>query len=212
MYFALSCDIWPLLYPPKIMFATTGTTMLKAGCCPRLPHWRAAQGGFSVLEAAVAGAIAVILLAGLFVLNSDVMRLLRSSTEAANASQHLQTRVEQVRLANWNQLTDPTWVQGTLLANPTDADSNLSGLSETFTITPYPSPCSSPSNVSPPPPFTVTRQADGSTSVAPSGYGYSTVLANQEMLRIDLAITWPSWGRTRTRTQTTLISPWGISK
>jgi hypothetical protein len=164
------------------------------------------------MEAAVASAIIVVFLAGLFVLNSDMMHLLRSSTEAANASEHLQTRVEQVRLANWTQLTDPNWVQSGLLNAPTDADVNLPGLSEVYTITPYPSPCSAPSTAAPPPPFTVTRQVNGSTTVSPAAYNYSTVLANQEMLRIDLGITWPSQNRTRTRTQTTLISPWGISK
>ena len=173
---------------------------------------RHAQEAFTVMEAAIAGAIVTVLLSGLFVLQSNMMRMLSASTQTTNASAHLQTRVEQVRLANWSQLTDPNWVQGSLLNNTTDADVNLSGLSETCTVTPYQSPCSGPPAVAPPPPFTVTRQAGGTITVSPAGYSYSTLLANQEMLRIDLSVTWPSLGRIRTRAQSTLISPWGISK
>ncbi len=165
-----------------------------------------------MLEAAFASAIVTVVLSGLFVLQSNMMRMLASSTETVNASAHLQTRVEQVRLANWNQLTDPNWVQNTLLKTPTDADVNLPGLTETCTVSPYQSPCSGAPAVPPPPPFTVTRNADGTLAVAPAGYGDTALLGNQEILRVDLGVTWPSLGRTRTRTQSTLISPWGISK
>ncbi len=171
-----------------------------------------AQRGFTVLEAAVAGAIVTVVLSGLFMLQSNMMRMLSSSTETTNASAHLQTRVEQVRLANWPQLTDPSWVQANLLKSPTDADVNLPGLSETYTVTPYQSPSSGAPAVSPPPPFTITRQTDGTLSVSPAGYSYSVLLANQEMLQVDLSITFPSLGRTRTRAQSLLVSPWGISK
>ena len=164
------------------------------------------------MEAAFAGAIVAVLLSGLFVLQSNMMRMLSASTETTNASAHLQTRAEQVRLANWPQLTDPNWIQADLLKSPTDADVNLPGLSETYTVTPYQSPCSGAPAVAPPPPFTVTRKADGTLSVNPAGYSSTLLLSNLEMLQIDLSITFPSLGRTRTRTQTLLISPWGVSK
>ena len=164
------------------------------------------------MEAAIAGAIVAVLMSGLFALQSNMMRMLSASTQTTNASAHLQTRVEQVRLANWPQLTDPNWVQTNLLNRPADADVNLPGLSETYTVTPYQSPCSGAPAASPPPPFTVTRQADGTISVSPVGYSDSSLLSNQEMLQVDLSVTWPSFGRNRTRAQSTLISPWGISK
>ncbi len=173
------------------------------------PH---ARGGFTILEAAVAGAIVTVVLSGLFMLQSNMMRLLNASTETANASTHLQTRVEQVRLANWPQLCDPNWVQSSLLKSPTDADVNLPGVVETYTVTPYQSPSSRAPAVSPPPPFTVTREADGTLSVNPAGYSDTALLTNQEMLQVDLSITFPSLGRTRTRAQCLLVSPWGISK
>ena len=170
------------------------------------------QRGFTVLEASVAAAIVTVLLSGLFVLQSDMMRMLSASTQTTNASAHLQTRVEQVRLANWTQLTDPNWVQSNLLESPTDADINLPGLSETYTVTPYQSPCSGAPAAAPPPPFTVSRRADGTITVSPAGYSDSSLLAGQEMLQVDLSVTWLSLGRTRTRAQSTVISPWGISK
>ena len=171
-----------------------------------------AQAAFTMLEAAVASAIITVVLSGLFVLQSDMIRMLSASTETANASTHLQARVEQVRLANWSQLVDPNWVQSSLLNSAPDADLNLPGLSETYTVTPYQSPCSGAPAAAPPPPFTVTRGADGKTVVSPAGYGYTALLANQEMLQVDLSLTWPSLGRTRQRAQSTLISPWGVSK
>ncbi len=160
----------------------------------------------------MAGAIVTVVLSGLFVLQSNMMRMLSASTETTNASAHLQTRVEQIRLANWPQLTDPGWVQANLLKSPTDADVNLPGLSETYTITPYQSPSSGAPAATPPPPFTVTRDGKGALTVSPAGYSYSALLANQEMLQVDLSINFPSLGRTRTRAQSLLISPWGISK
>jgi hypothetical protein len=178
--------------------------------CPIGP--RATRAAFTVLEASIAGAIVTVLLSGLFVLQSNMMRMLDASTQTTNASAHLQTRVEQVRLANWSQVTDPDWVQSSLLNTPADADVNLPGCSETYTVSPYQSPCSAAPAATPPPPFTVTRQADGTLKLSPAGYSYSTALAGQEMIQVDLSVTWPSLGRSRTRAQSTLVSPWGISK
>ncbi len=173
---------------------------------------RASQAGFTVLEAGVAGAIVTLFLAALFSLNSNMMHLLRAAAEAANASQHLQTRVEQVRLSNWTQITDPTWVQANLLNTKTDASVNLPGLTETLTVMPYTSPSSTATAAAPPPPFTVTRKANNSVTVTPAGYNSTAALAQQEMLQINLNVTWPSLYRTRKRALTTLVSKWGISK
>ena len=150
-------------------------------------------------------------LASLFALNSDMMHLLRAAAEATNASQDLQARVEAVRLANWTQITDPNWVQSSLFNSKTDASVNLPGLTETLSVTPYTAPSSLPA-ANPPPPFTVTRTSDGTVTVNPTTYTYTNVLAQQEMIQIDLCVTWPSLYRTRTRTLTTLVSKWGISK
>ena len=172
----------------------------------------ASQAGFTVMEAGVAGAVITVFLTSLFALNSNIMHLLRSAAEAASASQDLQQRVETVRLSNWNQITDPNWVQANLLANKTDASVNLPGLSETLTVTPYLSPASAPMAGTTPPPFTVTRNADNTVTVNPPGYTATAALGQQEMVRVDLSVYWPSIYRSRTRSLTTLVSRWGISK
>ena len=175
--------------------------------------WRR-RGGFTVVEAAVAGAIIILFLTSLFALNSTVMRLLGSAAQTAGASQHLQQRVEQVRLANWSQVTDPAWVQANLLGTQTDSSVSLPGMQETLTVTPYVSPSSAPTATKTvaPPAFTVTRAATGAVSVSPVGYASAAAMANQEMVQVDLTITWPGWNRQRNRALTTLVSRWGISK
>ena len=72
----------------------------------------------------------MLFLTSLFALNSNMMRLLGAASEAANASLDLQQRTEQVRLANWQQISDPAWVSTNLLGTMTDASVNLTGLTE----------------------------------------------------------------------------------
>ena len=162
------------------------------------------------MEATVAGAIITLFLTSLFVLNSNMIHLLRAASETANASQDLQTRVEQIRLANWTQITDPTWFTGNFF-NETDALINLPGMTETVTVSAFANPASPPP-ASTPSPFTLTHGANGSLTSNPAVYGDTSALQGQEMIRIDLTVTWPSLRRTRTRNLTTLVSRWGISK
>ena len=163
-----------------------------------------------MIEAAIAGTIIMLFLTSLFALNSNMMRLLGAASEAANASLDLQQRTEQVRLANWQQISDPVWLSTNLLGTMTDASVNLTGLTETIKVSPY----YAPSSVTPlpnPGSFTVTRSSAGTVSVSPAGYS-STALLPQEMLEVDLTVSWPSWYHTRSRALTTLVSQWGISK
>ncbi len=177
---------------------------------PRPARRHRARGGFSVLEASIAGAIIMVFLTSLFALNSNMMHLLGSAAQAANASQSLQQRVEQVRLANWQQISDPAWVQSQLFGKMTDASVNLAGLKETITVSAYYAPSSVAPNPNPGS-FIVTRSPAGAVTVSPAGFA-SSALLSQEMLQVDLAVTWPGWNRTRYRGLTTLVSRWGISK
>ena len=182
---------------------------------PFRPVRRSRRDGFTVVEATVAGAIIILFLTSLFALNSTVMRLLGSAAQTASASQDLQQRVEQVRLANWSQITDASWVQTNLLGTQTDASINLPGLQETLTVSQYVSPSTAATaakTTAAPSPFTVTRAASGAVSVSQSDSAPSSSVVNQEMVQVDLTIRWPGWNRQRTRALTTVVSRWGISK
>ena len=179
--------------------------------CPR----RTRRDGFTVVEASVAGAIIILFLTSLFALNSTVMRLLGSSAETSSASQELQQRVEQVRLANWNQITDPTWVQTYLLGTPTDASVNLPGITETLTVTTYVSPASSAASyaaASTGASFTIKRSSTGAFTVTSSSSPPASSLPNQEMVQVDLAVSWPGWNRQRETSVVSARLRWGISK
>ncbi len=164
-----------------------------------------------MVEAAVAGAIIILFLTSLFALNSTVMRLLGAAAKTASASQDLQQRVEQVRLANWTQITDASWVQANLLGTQTDASINLPGLQETITVSPYVSPSSAAATTAPSP-FTVTRTSTGTVTASQAGSTSSAAMVNLEMVQVDLTICWPGWNHQRTRALTTIVSRWGISK
>ena len=170
---------------------------------------RAGTGGFTVLEAAISGAIILLFLTSLFALNSNMMHLLECASEAANASQDLQQRVEQVRLSDWQQISNPTWVQANFFITNESAV-NLPGMKETITVAPYCPPSATPSNNSPGS-FTVTHASNGAVTLSPAGYGPTTLLS-QQMLQVSVTITWPSWNRSQSRALSTLISQWGISK
>ena len=171
---------------------------------------RGCRDAFTVIEATVAGAIITLFLTSLFALNSNMIHMLRAASEAANSSQDLQTRVEQLRLANWNQITNPVWLTANFFTT-TDQKINLPGMVETLTVSVYQSPAAAPP--SPPvPSFTVTHNADGTITTSPSTYSSTASLQQQDMLQLDLCITWPTLYRSRTRCLTTVVSRWGISK
>lgn len=174
-------------------------SIFQANSCPPAGRRRRARtAGFTVLEVAVAGALLTLFLSSLFAMNSTVLRMLRSANETSDASQELQTRIEQVRLANWPQITDPSWVQTRLLAQPTDAAGDLRGLSER--IEGWRPGASSAA-------FTVSRNADGSTTSTGSS------LTTEEYILVHVNVTWPSWGgRTRSRELVTIVAKGGISK
>ena len=158
----------------------------------------------------MAAALLAMFLTSLFALNSTVMRMLRSASETANASQELQTRVEQIRLTNWLQATNPDAVQD-LLRRATNATLNLPDLTETLLVRPYSYALPEQS-----PAFKFQRASDGTVSPAtdgPTATGADLADPSVAMIRFDYALTWRSWGgRTRTRALTTVVSRWGVSK
>lgn len=96
-----------------------------------------AQSGVTLVECTVAVAICALFLSSLFVLNTSAMETLRLARETACASQILQQRIESLRIANWHQVTDATWLQSNLLNVDAPGASELKNLTETVTLTPY---------------------------------------------------------------------------
>src|SRR3954464_9074812 len=97
---------------------------------------RAAIAAFSLVENILACAIVALGLAGTYTLNSQSMGVLRMANEEACASQVLQQRIENLRIANWQRISSPTWLRDSLLNVSADGGDTLRGLTETVSITP----------------------------------------------------------------------------
>lgn len=93
--------------------------------------------GTTLLEASIAACTAALFLGSLFSLNMTGMKAIRTAKEGASASQVLQQRVEAMRIANWHQITDASWLASNVLnANAAGSD-GLNNISETLTLLPY---------------------------------------------------------------------------
>ena len=92
---------------------------------------------FSLIEATVAAALAAGFLASLFTMNLATMDTIRCAKEAVAASQTLQQRMESMRIANWHDVTDASWLRDNLLNSDAAGSALLKDLVETLTITAY---------------------------------------------------------------------------
>lgn len=150
----------------------------------------------------MASALLILFLTSLFALNSTVMRLLRSAGEATSASQEVQSRIEQVRLANWPQVSSSAWVQNVLLTQmKTDAviSNDLPGMSERIEGW-----RTGATNAA----YSVTRNPDGSVVT-----NSSADLSAENLIYIHVIVNWNGWGgRARSRELVSAVSRWGISK
>ena len=101
----------------------------------RLPPVAAQRKGGALLETIIAMTIVAIFLSGLHLTNSQVMSQVRASLESVAALRDLSTRTEQVRGSTWSQITDATFLQGTLFSVPPDGAGELGNLVETIDVT-----------------------------------------------------------------------------
>lgn len=160
--------------------------------------------GFSILEANFAVALTLIGLAGCFAANANLLGVLRSANQGASASQSIQERVEQMRIANWLQITDSDYLKTTLLSSPTASARSLPGCTETLTVTQYPPPASGAI------PATKVTSSNGQVAVVSS----DTALKDNSMVRADWVVTWTAPGNqsVRTRSGSVLVAKGGIVK
>lgn len=144
-----------------------------------------------------------IFLGAILLMNSNLLGLLRNSKETASASQALQERVEQMRIANWQQITNSTHVRTNILNTATKSSVGLANIVETMTISPYSGSITNNT------PLQVVR--NGSTVTVNSS---NAGLIDLDMVRVDLKVVWEGspHRRLRTRMTTALIANGGITK
>jgi hypothetical protein len=157
--------------------------------------------GETLVEAAVAIATVGSFVAALSLMGSSLLALLRSANDGATVNQAMQERVEQMRIANFLQITDASYLQGALAAG-SDSAKNLNSPTETITVSAYPAKAGST-------PVQITRTNAGAQIVTSN-----PDLQNEKMVRVDISLAWKGFPRNRPRLHATtaLIAKGGMAK
>src|SRR5438105_4748053 len=92
---------------------------------------------FTLVDSLLACAILALALGAVFAISSYSLQTLRRGRDEMSSSQVLQQRIEQLRIANWQRVTDPVWLANNILNVEADGGFALPALKETITITPY---------------------------------------------------------------------------
>jgi hypothetical protein len=157
--------------------------------------------GYAMVEANIAIALVGSFISGMAVVNGSLLGMLKSMKESSASTQALQERVEQMRIANWPQITSATYVSGSLMNTSTASSNALADAVETITISAYPDPTVTAA-------VKVKRQG-GSTQVVSA----NSELDDQRMVQLQVELTWTgAEKRPRTKATTALIAKGGISK
>jgi Prokaryotic N-terminal methylation motif len=160
--------------------------------------------GFSLLEVNIAVALTLIGLTGCFAANANLLGMLKAANQGASASQSIQERVEQMRIANWLQITDSNYLKTALLSSPTASARSLPGCTETLTLTAYPPPVSGGG------PSTRLTGSNGQVAIVSN----DNALKDNPMVKADWVVTWTVAGNqsVRTRSGSVLVAKGGIVK
>lgn len=162
---------------------------------------KAAAAGFTLLENVVACAVIAIGLAGTYLVNGQCMGVLRMAKDEASASQVLQQRIENLRIANWQRISSPTWIRDNILNAPADGAATLANLTEKVTITPYKGTLTT----------TNTFTRTGTTATAGAGNA-SLVTENSVAVTWDVTWTGVPQGKVHTRELIAVLGKGGIAK
>ena len=163
---------------------------------------RSKEAAFTIAEAIVSVGVAVIGMAAVMGLNSAHFRLVASARQSSAATLALQSRVEQMRIADWRKMTDAAYIKDTLLASLPQSAAPLGKTTERVIVSAYPtaSACQ---------PLIVKRQQNGDRVTVSAGTG----LGGQRLAKVELLVTWNGAnGKVRTRATNTIISNGGISR
>ncbi len=104
------------------------------------------RGGFTVVESLVAIVVGLLSMVVFYMSASQAIQLVRSGKQMATASQLVQRRIETIRLtASWPDITTKAGLQALIATDAAEvaADSaaklvTLPGVTETYTVKPYP--------------------------------------------------------------------------
>src|SRR5205823_907449 len=140
-------------------------------------------------------------LGAMFTLNSNCMGMLRMSRDTANASQVLQQRVEQLRIANWQRISDPAWLRDYVLNTDADGSWDLNSLTETITFAPFNSSS------------TAVNRFTRSGGVATAA-NTNVSLLGEESLKVTCTVTWNGVPNSRqhTRQAVAILGKGGVAK
>jgi len=158
--------------------------------------------GFTLVETSVAVTLVGMFISFLLASSSNVLGLLRTAKDNVSASQALQERVEEMRIANWVQITDAEFLRSDLFSGSASSTAALSKPVETITVSAYPPKAGSVA--------AQIRRENNVTSVVST----NLALKDERMVRVDVNLTWKGFPRNRTRVRaaTVLVAQGGITK
>ena len=156
---------------------------------------RRTMAGFAFVEALVAASVAVIALGGFYASAQQAARVLRMGKEVVSASEMLQQRIEALRYAPpWSNVTTATGIVG-VVAAATGAAANFSNVTETFTVSGYPSGSQ----------LVVTRAPAGTFT------NNGVDLSSTSCVKVTVMATWTGIGNIqRSRQLSTIMSKGGL--
>ncbi|PYL04040.1 MAG: hypothetical protein DME32_02670 [Verrucomicrobia bacterium] len=170
--------------------------------------------GTTLVEIAIAGALAVLGFTGLYALYGTTVKEAKVGDAAAIAQQNSIARIDQIRDLTWNNTTSPSSI-ATLLTTPTSSD-NASRISkEVISIypaavpqtLPLPAPTPTPSPTPGSTPFfSVTKIGTGTPASSPSAPGS---ILGERLIRVEVTTEWVASATTHQRQMSTLISKSG---
>lgn len=150
---------------------------------------------FALLESVIGMALVSVTLSCVFAANSHLLGLLRQGKESTFATQMIQERVDTLRGALWDQITDPAKLSQ-ILTPTTVSATNLRGATETITVEP----------------LVNTTNVKGQCVRVPAGTVSSSgsVLTNRQSVKVTVSVAWNSRNHTRVRAATTVLTNGGI--
>lgn len=161
--------------------------------------------GSTIVEIMVAMSVVVLFFSGIFLTNSHVLGLLRSTLESTASVRTLNGRAEQLRSSTWTQVTDSNYIANTILAVAPDSGGDLGVLTETIDIAALPAVPGAVAAT----PIQVRRDSDGTRTVVVAG---DAALPAQPAVRIDVTSSWVAkGGRIRMRQMSMIFGRGGIS-